>query len=77
MGREAPKGPLLGGACAALCHEYIFNEQKDVHLSLTNLSTSNTEDNQAGTVVAVREIVNHPDYRSDSLVPPGQSLLYN
>ena len=33
-------GPLLGGACAALCHEYIFNEQKDVHLSLTNLSTS-------------------------------------
>ena len=20
-------GPLLGGACAALCHEYIFNEQ--------------------------------------------------
>ena len=21
-------GPLLGGLCAALCHEYIFNEQK-------------------------------------------------
>ena len=37
-------GPLLGGACAALCHEYIFNEQKDVHLSLTNLSTSSNPD---------------------------------
>jgi len=29
-------GPILGGSCAALCHEYIFNEQKDVQLSLTN-----------------------------------------
>ena len=37
-------GPLLGGTCAALCHEYIFNEQKDVHLSLTNLSTSSNQD---------------------------------
>ena len=37
-------GPLLGGVCAALCHEYIFNEQKDVHLSLTNLSTSTQPD---------------------------------
>ena len=37
-------GPLLGGVCAALCHEYIFNEQKDVHLSLTNLSTSSNQD---------------------------------
>ena len=31
-------GPVLGGACAALCHEYIFNEQKDVTVSMTNLS---------------------------------------
>ena len=37
-------GPLLGGACAALCHEYIFNEQKDVTLSLANLSTSSNPD---------------------------------
>ena len=28
-------GPILGGSCAALCHEYIFNEQKDVQLALT------------------------------------------
>ena len=37
-------GPMLGGSCAALCHEYIFNEQKDVHLSITNLSTSSNPD---------------------------------
>ena len=28
-------GPIIGGSCAALCHEYIFNEQKDVQLALT------------------------------------------
>ena len=39
-------GPLLGGACAALCHEYIFNEQRDVHLSLTNLSASTQPDTE-------------------------------
>ena len=39
-------GPLLGGCCAALCHEFIFNEQKDVHLSLTNLSASTQPDTE-------------------------------
>jgi len=32
-------GPILGGSCAALCHEYVFNEEKDVHLSLTNVKS--------------------------------------
>ena len=36
-------GPVLGGACAALCHEYIFNEQRDVTVSMTNLSTTPPE----------------------------------
>ena len=36
-------GPVLGGACAALCHEYIFNEQRDVTVSMTNLSSTPPE----------------------------------
>ena len=36
-------GPVLGGACAALSHEYIFNEQRDVTVSMTNLSSTPPE----------------------------------
>ena len=31
--------PVLGGAAAALCHEYIFSEQRDVTVSCKLLST--------------------------------------
>ena len=31
-------GPLLGGVAAALCHEFIFSDQRDVTVSMTNLS---------------------------------------
>ena len=30
---------MLGGAAAALCHEYIFSEQRDVTVSCILLST--------------------------------------
>jgi len=33
-------GPVFGGSCAALCHEYIFNEQKDIQLALTNVKSA-------------------------------------
>ena len=33
---------MLGGAAAALCHEYIFSEQRDVTVSCILLSTTST-----------------------------------
>jgi glycerol uptake facilitator-like aquaporin len=36
-------GPLLGGCCAALSHEYIFNDQKDTELSLANFIGESSE----------------------------------
>ena len=36
-------GPCLGGLCAALCHDFIFNEQKDVTVSMSKLSETPPE----------------------------------
>merc|ERR1712025_1332889 len=40
-------GPVFGGSCAALCHEYIFNEQKDIQLALTNVKSAKEESSEA------------------------------
>ena len=32
-------GPGLGCVCAALCHEYIFNEQKDVYVTMSKIAS--------------------------------------
>ena len=40
---------ILGGIAAALCHEYIFNDQKDVTVSMTNLSESNHSESDDGS----------------------------
>ena len=41
-------GPVLGGCSAALCQEYIFSEQKDIQLSLTNAKTVKGEEDEDG-----------------------------
>ena len=39
-------GPVLGGSCAALCHEYIFNEQKDIQVALKTMKKEKEEDEE-------------------------------
>jgi len=41
-------GPVLGGCSAALCQEYIFSEQKDIQLSLTNAKSVKVEEGEEG-----------------------------
>lgn len=40
---------ILGGIAASLCHEYIFNDQRDVTVSMTNLSESHQSESDDGS----------------------------
>ena len=73
-------GPILGGSCAALCHEYIFNEQKDLQLSLTNVESSEEElenEEQKEDNHKTSKFSNNVQNKEEDQIPPTPPLPWN
>ena len=74
-------GPIIGGSCAALCHEYIFNEQKDVQLALTtikNVKEDHDEDKEEKEVNQTSKLSNNIHFKDhDDQIPATPPLPWN
>ena len=74
-------GPIFGGSCAALCHEYIFNEQKDIQLALTNVKSAKEdnidakEDNNENPVTKYGNKIQYKE--QDDQIPATPPLPWN
>ena len=47
--------------CVTVCINHLVSHHPGVTVGLTDLASS---DDQTGAVVTVKEIINHPEYRS-------------
>ena len=72
--------PVLGGSCASLCHEYIFNEQKDIQLALKTLKNEKEDPK----VMEEKKEENHTKFGNtihfkdhDEEIPPTPPLPWN
>ena len=71
-------GPILGGSCAALCHEYIFNEQKDIQLALTSVKEDPSDGKKEKYENQTNKLSNNIHFKElDDQIPPTPPLPWN